>query len=189
VRWYWWFLAIGIYPAVLALGNAISAAVGLPAPAPIASGQGQWLALTALVVFLYCLFGGGGLEEPGWRGLALPLLQKRYSPLLASLILGIIWTFWHWPQIVLAIPQGGPYVVVSFLLQVVPLAILFTAVFNRSGGSLAIAALLHASINATELFVPSSTLATGLWALLILVVAVWMGLSPRMFTCCQTEVM
>jgi membrane protease YdiL (CAAX protease family) len=187
VRWYWALVAIGLYPAVLALGNAVSAAVGLPLPAPIAGGQAQWLALTVVLAFLYCLFGGGGLEEPGWRGLVLPLLQKRHSPLLASLILGVIWTFWHWPHILLSMQQTGPAVVITLLAQIVPLAILFTAVFRLSGSSLAVVVLLHASLNVTDMFLPASALATGLWALLLLGVAVWMVLAPRMFSGRQTR--
>ncbi|MFP4078645.1 MAG: CPBP family intramembrane glutamic endopeptidase [Candidatus Izemoplasmataceae bacterium] len=50
------------------------------------------------VVFLYILFLGGPLgEEIGWRGYALPGLLRKYNPFVASLILGLVWTFWHVP--------------------------------------------------------------------------------------------
>jgi membrane protease YdiL (CAAX protease family) len=39
----------------------------------------------------------GPVEEFGWRGLALPLLQRKFAPFWASLILGGIWGFWHLP--------------------------------------------------------------------------------------------
>lgn len=182
IRWYWWLIAVGFYPACIVVGNAISAAVGLPLPAPKVSGVWYWLTLDVVIMFLYFLIGGGGLEEPGWRGLALPHLQKRFSPLRSSLILGVIWAFWHWPVLLPGFQQGGILVVVFFLIQVIPLAILFTVVFNHTGGSLPVVILLHASINLTEIYLSISTLASGLWLLLILAAAVWMWRSPRNFS-------
>ena len=41
-------------------------------------------------------------EEPGWRGFALPRLQAEHSPLVATLILGVIVAVWHVPLIFLA---------------------------------------------------------------------------------------
>lgn len=43
-------------------------------------------------------FLGGPLnEEPGWRGFALPRLQKKMSPFHSGIILGIFWALWHAP--------------------------------------------------------------------------------------------
>jgi membrane protease YdiL (CAAX protease family) len=42
-------------------------------------------------------FVGGGQEELGWRGFALPRLLTMYSPVVASIILGLAWSFWHVP--------------------------------------------------------------------------------------------
>ena len=181
VRWYWWVFAVGFYPVFFALGNALSAGIGLPEPAPKAAGLWYWLALEALIMFLFYLFAGGGLEEPGWRGFVLPWLQKRYSPLRSSLILALIWAFWHWPML-----QGGLLGMAFYLLQyVAPAAILFTAVFNRTGGSLPIAILLHSSINITPMFLPGSTLAPSLLLLLLMLgTAFWMRRSPQVFSSC-----
>ncbi len=37
-------------------------------------------------------------EETGWRGYALPALQKKHNALISSLIVGIFWALWHWPH-------------------------------------------------------------------------------------------
>ena len=61
--------------------------------------------LPALAITL--LIGPLG-EEFGWRGVALPLLQRRCTPLWASLILGTIWGAWHLPAFVLGgTPQSA----------------------------------------------------------------------------------
>ena len=94
-----------------------------------------------LLVFLLLPFAAPLGEEIGWRGLALPQLLTRRSPLTASLILGGVWSVWHLPG-VLANPALR--VPAPFLLSVVPLAVLFTWLFLNSGGSLFIAVLFHA---------------------------------------------
>ncbi|WP_420028571.1 CPBP family intramembrane glutamic endopeptidase [Halorussus lipolyticus] len=49
------------------------------------------------VSFVTIALIGGGNEEPGWRGFALPKLQERYAPVPATLILGVVWAFCHLP--------------------------------------------------------------------------------------------
>ncbi len=173
-RWYWFVMALGVYPAIVVFGNAISARVGLPTPEPRASGAWYWLAVDVILVYLTVMIGGGGLEEPGWRGFALPYLQKRYGLLGSSLILAVIWAFWHWPMFWLGYYGGGPLGVFAYVFGCIPMAILFTAVFHWTKSSLPVVILLHTSFNITPIFLPATTIATGLWWLLMLGVAVWM---------------
>lgn len=85
---------------------------------------------------------GGGFEEPGWRGFALPRLQARRSPLASTLLLGLAWGIWH-------IPIYGPAGIVVPLI----LAFFYTWLYNRTG-SVLICLLLHAS------FTPAQNLLT-----------------------------
>ena len=185
VGWYWFVIAVGLYPMIILLGNAISGGLGMPVPEPKAAGPWYLLIIDVLLVFGVTLFGGGGLEEPGWRGFALPNLQKRYTPLRSSLILAVIWAFWHWPMFWFGVFGGGPLGVFAFLIGVAPVAILFTAVFNRTKGNLPVVILLHTSINVTPIFLPVTSLASGLWWLLILCIMIWMWRYPQAFSCCH----
>jgi len=48
-------------------------------------------------VLLFMIFLGGGQEEFGWRGYALPLLENKFGIWYANIILGVIWALWHIP--------------------------------------------------------------------------------------------
>ena len=81
------------------------------------------------------------LEEFGWRGLALPLLQGRWSALTASVLLGLVWGVWHLPLMVANGERPIPY-----LLLIVPHTILMTWVVNSTRGSMLLAMLFHAGL-------------------------------------------
>lgn len=130
----WWlFLILGI-PAVVYSGAAIKGTLGDPFP------FSPWTAVfpaLALALFL------GPIEEFGWRGLALPLLQRRFAPFWAGLILGIIWALWHIPSFLISgMPQttwaAGPY-----FAGIIAISVILTPFFNASRGSLLIAVLYH----------------------------------------------
>src|SRR4029079_13147514 len=78
-------------------------------------------------------------------------LQKGYGPLLGSAILGLLHGLWHLP--VFFTPFLGPFTVVSytsFLLTALAMTLIYTWVYNNTGGSILIAVLVHASINASS---------------------------------------
>jgi membrane protease YdiL (CAAX protease family) len=103
-----------------------------------------------MVLSVYFLVVAGLGEEVGWRGYALPALQARYGALLSSVILGAMWASWHLP--LFFNPSVGSYSDLSFFLFVafaVPLTILITWVFNSTGGSVLMAMIFHALMNAS----------------------------------------
>src|SRR5215212_8481522 len=118
VRWYWYALAIGMPLAVLAFTAVLN--VALRASVPSLASYGS--VTTVLMIFAVRLVnpGDGALgEEPGWRGFALPGLQRTLSPLVSTLILGVLVTGWHVP--LLFLEEGGlqPSILVGYLLGTV----------------------------------------------------------------------
>lgn len=130
----WWhFLIIGI-PLTFYLGAFLKGAISDPFPFETFS--------EALPVLILALFLGP-VEEFGWRGLALPLLQRRLLPFWAGLLLGVIWAIWHIPAFLMSgAPQSG-WSFTAFFFGVVAISIILTAMFNDSKGSLLIAYLYH----------------------------------------------
>jgi len=133
----WWvFLLLGI-PAVKYVGAAFNGTAG---DFPFSPWYGL---LPAMAIALFI----GPVEELGWRGVALPLLQRRFAPLWSALILGAFWAVWHAPAFLLSgTPQGawsfGPY-----LFGVLALSVIITPLFNAAQGSILMAALFHFQMN------------------------------------------
>lgn len=53
------------------------------------------------IPFLFILFFIGAIcEETGYLGYAIDPMQKRFSALSASMLMGILWAIWHYPSII-----------------------------------------------------------------------------------------
>ncbi len=123
-----------LVPCALLLGGTVpTTALAIPA---------------VLTIFLFSIFPGSALgEEIGWRGFALPQLQTRCSALAASLGLGVIWALWHLP-LWLTGSAGHPLALYpAFAVAVVAASVLYTWIYNSTGGSLLIVVLFHATTN------------------------------------------
>ena len=88
----------------------------------------------------------GPMEEFGWRGLALPLLQRRLAPLWAGLILGAIWGLWHMPAFLLSGTQQSEWSFTAFFAGCLAISVIVTALFNESKGSILLSAFFHFSL-------------------------------------------
>lgn len=85
----WWALLIFGVPLIDFAGSAVKGNL-LDCPFPF-SGVGEMFGAMAFMLIL------GPVEELGWRGVALPLLQRHLAPIWAGLMLGLIWGLWHLP--------------------------------------------------------------------------------------------
>jgi len=86
-------------------------------------------------------------EELAWRGYVLPRMQRHWSPLLASLVLGAIWIAFHAPYFFMKGGHPGGYTPLLLVASLLPMSILLTRTFNAAAGSVLLPHLLHQSVN------------------------------------------
>jgi membrane protease YdiL (CAAX protease family) len=175
VRWrvgvLWYLVALGVPCAIQLAAILINPLFGSPAPAwgniPPASEVVPMMAL-------FAIFSGPLGEEPGWRGFAMPRLLARYSALMASLLLGVVWAAWHIPLVLVG--DLTLYGSVNAILA----AIVFTWLYQNTGGSVLLPILMHMSHQNSvrylgKVFVePDHTqqqwIAVAIWALVALAI-------------------
>lgn len=151
----WYLVALGLWPLLILTGNSLAKIMSMPlSTTPDWPGRTLLFAIPEYFIW-FLLFGGPLNEEPGWRGFALPRLQYRFSPLVASLVLGIFWGLWHVPLHLMGMYYGGAWGAI-IRIQGLPRAVLFTWIYNRTKGSLLLTILFHAAINTTGFFLPRS---------------------------------
>lgn len=142
VNWRWYAFAI-LLPTVTAAAAAVIA-IALGADTPSSDQVAQWVEIPInLVVFLLLpLFGPW--EEPGFRGYALTRLTQTQSVLAAALVVGVIQVFWHTPLFFTGeIP-------VSDVVWIMAAGPVLAYLVIRSGGSVLLAMLMHATNNAVS---------------------------------------
>lgn len=139
-----WYLVAVLGPVVLLLaGQGITKRLGFSATGSAPQGELLPLAISAFVMSLL----SNPWEEVGWRGFALPHLQKRYTALAATLIVGILWGLWHIP---LFFWKGNPMAEYPFLFWftgTVAGAFIYTWLYNSTRGSLLPVTLFHIALN------------------------------------------
>jgi membrane protease YdiL (CAAX protease family) len=143
------------------------------------------LLVTFLLRFLYQLFFFNATgEEVGWRGIALPRLQVRTSPLVAAVFISLFWVPWHF---FLWKAEGAPvqtwqYWVERFI-TVILFSVIIVWIYNRSNGSILVAGITHAAGNTASALLPFSwqgllvTLGVAILAL-VLIDRMWKRLPP-----------
>lgn len=129
------------------------------------------LPYVSLAVFQ--LLGSLG-EEIGWRGYALPRLQQRLASLDASLVIGVVWLLWHVPLFLIPDSTQAQVPFAWYALYVPAVSVLFSWIYNRTGGSLIPVTLFHAAIQAANVYLPVLE-PRWLYALSVLVTVAFSG--------------
>jgi CAAX protease family protein len=145
VGWRWALIAMLSPFAMFALTVVMLRLVGLSWPdwslLGRYFGESSWLLGALLAAAVY-----GVGEEPGWRGFALPYLQRSWSPLPAALAVGGLWALWHLPFFTYRYHLGG-IDLVFFVLGILAGSIWLTYLYNATGGSVLMVMGWHTSWN------------------------------------------
>ena len=162
VGWKWYLIVFFLEPLLILLGVYGNAMISGTAPdfseviAYDLFGEGATLWLFILPFFLIDFITNG--EEIGWRGYVLPRLQARYSALTSTLILGVIWGFWH---LLKFLPHWDVGAFAWFMVHILAFAVTLTWVYNSTRGNLLLVTILHASSNTAGIFFPMASTASS----------------------------
>ena len=154
IGWRWALVVVLTFPLLIGGATAFALLTGAALPPSEALRQPVQIPFA----FVYILLLGGPLqEELGWRGTLLDPLQARLGALAASIVVGAVWAAWHLP--LFAFPNDiGPYYGRPFagtLLTLVLVSVLFTWVWNNTGGSLLAVMVFHAMFNLSHWVFPA----------------------------------
>lgn len=157
-----WRVSIVWYLIALGLPVLLTFIVGVLARLMGHDTSIQLAPITPLALIVFVLVVG---EEIGWRGFAQPQLEKRFSPLVGAVILGIVWGFWHLPNFFL--PELPHYQIPlpAFVLYTTGFSVVGAWLLKATRGSVLIATLFHGAVNTFGFLTPSLDSATRWWLL------------------------
>lgn len=146
---WFWYLAIFSIPLFIVAVRAVVhlAGGGMWTDSPLVDGPLSVIGLTIQVLLL-----GPLSEEFGWRGFALDRMMSKFGVLKGSLLLGIVWAFWHFPLFFISGTSQAQYgrPLLEFAVyapSVVALSVLFAWTYLGTYRSLWAPILFHATTN------------------------------------------
>ena len=174
----WYMVALLGQAAVSCAVLSVDTLIGGP---PLAWGEfGSWHRVLPLFVVMVLT---NTWEKVGWRGFALPRLQARYSALVSSIIIVLLWGLWHLPLMLNPDTATSGLPIPAQLVFCIALAIIYTWLYNNTKGSLLIVSLFHAASNTVAFalqpvdtaFVRHYLMTVGLIAMIAVVIVVTFG--------------
>jgi membrane protease YdiL (CAAX protease family) len=176
----WSLFALLSFPTFLLVPAIVVHHLGGHLVRPADNGKLPIVVAEVTISFAYNFLFTAVQEEPGWRGFLLDRMQHRLSPLVSSLWVWLPWALWHGPLDYL---RPVPFTLTVWLLLrvvfMIPLTIILTRFYNRSGRSIQATAIFHAGMNTFPFVLPYSQPA---WAL-IFVWAAYVVIRERMWRC------
>jgi len=134
----WYLPTLALMPIVSVLSFYFLRLSGVDVPAPMISP-------TSVLILCLVFFIGALGEELGWSGYVIDRMQNRFGALLASILLGLIWTIFHY--IALGQAHRSLEWIAWWSLGTMTTRILIVWLYNNTRKSVFIASLFHMSIN------------------------------------------
>jgi uncharacterized protein len=137
----WYIFVFGFWFFVAAIALGVRATFGQKLPS---FSQFGWIGLFPIFVTMLL---SNVWEEIGWRGFALPRLQRNYSDLKIVFIMGLLWSLWHLPLMLnptSAMSRLPWYGEIIFSLSQ---TVIFTWLYQRTYSSLFFVIVFHAMSN------------------------------------------
>jgi uncharacterized protein len=160
-----WYVITLLGPVVMA-GLVAILAVAVGVPMRRTGAYTDWQAIGSFFLTAMILVGLG--EEVGWRGFALPRLQRRFDALWAALVVGVLWALWHLPELISE--PTGQRPPLQFLVWTLALSVIFTWLYNSTSGSLPIVIIFHTAIDTAGRFIMPEFVGAGyqvVWWLMV----------------------
>jgi len=129
---------------------------------------------TVISAFFFTLIQGATGEETGWRGYLLPSVEKKFGVINSSLIVSLIWSFWHAPIWFLGTGYSGEVLIkyiIVFIICITCLGFIMGICYHWCK-TLLVPAWMHFTFNFLgELFTGSLVDLVSCYALLYLITA------------------
>lgn len=136
-----------LFPLALLLPLAAGALTFITHPGDLVHGGTPRLSLLGgAATFLTNLWTGPLAEEFGWRGYLLRKFTERWSPVVAGLMIGVVWTLWHLPLLYDSAFADAPSAV-KFLATTTAWSVTLGLLVSRARGSVLPAVACHWAIN------------------------------------------
>ncbi|MFN3972812.1 MAG: CPBP family intramembrane glutamic endopeptidase [Gemmobacter sp.] len=135
----WWAFVLLALPALKMTGALLN---GTPITGLL--NLSPFMDIFSMSVFMLFL---GPVEEFGWRGVALPLMQRLMAPVWAGVIVGFVWAFWHLPAFFVGGTPQSAWALLPFLIGVTAIGVVMAVVYNKTGGNLLFPILTHWQLN------------------------------------------
>ena len=169
-------VTIFLMPVVTSLSIGISIAFGEPSD----QYQLDREALSSVAMLVVAFVLAPAFEELGWRGYGVDALRSKMGMLKSSIVFGFLWSAWHAPLVLMPgtyqheLTEIGAIYVVNFFVSVLFAGIVANWLYYKHNRSITAGILLHSMLNATAVLVnagqPAKTIATGVFAVLIVVI-------------------
>ena len=106
-----------------------------------------WTAVSSPVNIGLLFWLGSGMEEFGWQGMAVPALLRRFRPLTAAVVHGIVWGTWHLPLYLIDAWSGGDQSVAALYGITLTLSPIMIWLTRSAAGGVLPAVLFHTATN------------------------------------------